>query len=102
MRLGDDMESAEKGVFVKFNCPISGHLIPMEAMGKQAVVEGTLTAEVVTEDEARHLAEDAGKSAEEIAKIMGDSVRLRVASPAARIFGIEAAVEMPKATSQPK
>ena len=78
----------EQEVFVKFTCPIEGHLIPMEAVGHSVVVEGTVAVETVSEDEARHLAEDAGKTAEEIAEIKGDRVQVRLRSPAARVLGI--------------
>ena len=91
MRIAESADSADS-VFVKFNCPISGHLIPMEAMGKEAVVEGSLTVEVVSEEEARHMAEDAGKTPEEIAEIKGETIRLRVASPGARVFGIDSSM----------
>ena len=40
------------------------------------------------EDEARHYAEDAGKSQEEIAKIAGNQKVVRISSPAARVVGI--------------
>jgi len=75
-------------LFVKFTCPVSGRLIPMEAVGHQAVVEGTLTVGEITEAEARHYAEDAGKSPEEIAKIVGPQKELWMASPAAMVRGI--------------
>lgn len=72
-------------VFVKFTCPIKGRLIPMEAAGKRAVVEGTLEVKEISEEEARHYAEDDGASPEEIAKIVGPQKTVRISSPAARI-----------------
>ena len=91
----------EPNVFVKFTCPVGGRLIPMEAEGKEAIVEGTLMVEVVSEDEARHYAEDAGRSPEEIAKIVGEQHRLRLASPAARVMGVEAPPAEEGSTTRP-
>lgn len=81
-------ESADS-LFVKFTCPVRGRLIPMAAVGHEAIVEGTLEVSKITEAEARHYAEDAGKSAAEIAKIVGDRDQLRMKSPAAQIVGLE-------------
>ncbi|MBK8914751.1 MAG: DUF4920 domain-containing protein [Phycisphaerales bacterium] len=77
------------GLFVKFVCPIEGRLIPTEAVGKPVIVEGTLVVEMVDEDEARHIAEEAGKSAEEIRKIVGPQKRMRMSAPAAVIMGLK-------------
>jgi hypothetical protein len=79
---------SEESVFVKFTCPVEGRLIPVEAVGHEVVVEGTVEVEMMTEDEARHYAEDAGKSEEEIARIVGDQKVVRISSPAARVVGI--------------
>ncbi|MFQ5461680.1 MAG: DUF4920 domain-containing protein [Phycisphaerae bacterium] len=79
---------ANETVFVKFTCPVEGRLIPKEAVGHDAVVEGTLKVETMTQADARHYAEDAGKSAAEIAKIVGDQQQLRMMAPAARIYGM--------------
>ncbi len=43
--------------------------VPMDCGGKEAVMEGVAKRTVVGVDELRHLAEDAGKSAEEVAAI---------------------------------
>jgi len=75
-------------VFVKFTCPVKGRLIPTEAVDCQAVVEGTFTVSTIPEAEARHYAEDAGKSADEIARIVGPQHQLRLQSPAAMIRGV--------------
>ncbi|MEE9297321.1 MAG: DUF4920 domain-containing protein [Phycisphaerae bacterium] len=86
MRMGTDR--SDETVFVKFNCPIEGRLIPMEAIGHQAIVEGTLRVAEVSQAEARHYAEDAGKSPDQIAGIVGGQKQLRMTSPAARVTGI--------------
>lgn len=83
MRLTD--AAVGETLFVKFTCPIEGRLIPMDAVGKKAVVEGTLQVETMTEAEARHYKEDAGASPDEIKKIVGPQKVLRMRSPAAWI-----------------
>jgi len=75
-------------LFVKFTCPVEGRLIPMEAVGHDAVVEGTLNVKEIPESEARHYKEDAGASADEIAKIVGPQKQVSIQSPAARIIGL--------------
>lgn len=72
-------------VFVKFTCPVEGRLIPMDAVGRTAIVEGTAKVEEVSEAEARHYAEDGGATPEEIAKIVGPQKQIRIDSPAAEI-----------------
>ena len=86
VRLADD-ESPEAGktVFVKFTCPVEGFLIPKESVGRPASVRGQVVVEQMPEDEARHMAEDAGKSAEEVAAIVGPQTTVRVMSPVARV-----------------
>ncbi len=77
--------SASETLFVKFTCPIDGHLVPMEAKGRRAIVEGTLELKEISQDEARHYAEDAGKSKEDIAKIVGPQKIIKLNAPAAII-----------------
>jgi len=78
------------GLMVRFTCPINGRLIPMEAIGKDAVVEGTVKVVEESEAEARHLKEDAGASPAEIAKVVGPQKRVTIAAPAAKVFGLSA------------
>jgi hypothetical protein len=78
-------DGAKEPVFVKFTCPIEGRLIPADAVGRMAFVEGTIEVKTLSEDEARHYAEDSGKSAAEIAKIVGPQKQIRVKSPSAKI-----------------
>ena len=75
-------------VFVKFTCPIEGRLIPMDAAGKDAVVEGTIEVTEISEEEARHYREDAGATPEELEKIVGPQRTIRIQSPAALIQGL--------------
>jgi hypothetical protein len=79
---------ADETIFVKFTCPVEGRLIPMEAAGRRAIVEGTLVVDEISEEEARHYKEDANASPEEIAKIVGPQKMVRMNSPAARILGM--------------
>ncbi len=72
-------------LFVKFTCPVNGRLVPMDAVGRLAIVEGVLELKEISEDEARHYAEDSGKSAEEIAKIVGPQQIVKLNSPSAII-----------------
>lgn len=86
IRLG--CKSTDETLFVKFTCPMKGRLVPMEAVGHRAVVEGTLELQEISEEEARHYKEDAGASPEEIAKIVGPQKITRMKSPAALIEGV--------------
>ncbi|MCU0425004.1 MAG: DUF4920 domain-containing protein [Candidatus Kapabacteria bacterium] len=49
-----------------------GFFMPKDLAGKTIIAEGLVTEEVLKEADARHYAEDAGKSKEEIEKIKGD------------------------------
>ena len=46
-----------------------GFFVPKNASGKAAVIDGWAYKELVSVDELKHFAEDAGQSQEEIAKI---------------------------------
>ncbi len=80
----------EKGdtLFVKFTCPVDGRLVPMEAAGKLAVVEGTLKVSQISEADARHYKEDAGAPPAEVAKIIGPQKMVNLRAPAALIQGV--------------
>ena len=54
-------------MFVKFKD--YGFFVPKDIAGRQVVMEGTAYREITSVDELRHLAEDAGKSKEEIEAI---------------------------------
>ncbi len=75
-------------VFVQFNCPIEGRLIPTEAVGHPVTVEGKLNVTEITEEAARHFAEDAGAGPDKIARIVGPQKQVQIASPAARVSGL--------------
>ncbi len=77
-----------RAVFVKFTCPIEGRLVPMEATGQEAIAAGRLEVREVDEDTARHLAGEAGATAEEIEAISGPQPMLWLGAPSARVFGL--------------
>ena len=49
-----------------------GFFMPKNLVGRKVALEGVLTEETLSEKDARHYAEDAGKSPKEIAAIVGD------------------------------
>ncbi|HMO25152.1 MAG TPA: DUF4920 domain-containing protein [Tepidisphaeraceae bacterium] len=83
IRMNDE---AGNSLFVKFTCPVEGRLIPVDAVGKTAVVEGKLMVKMISEDEAKHYAEESGKPEEELAKIKGPQRQVSLAGPSARIW----------------
>jgi len=86
------MEMADAGtqqpLFVKFTCPVEGRLIPVAAIGKPVIVEGTVVVKEISEDDARHLKEESGATAAEVAKIVGPQRQITLESPAARVAGL--------------
>lgn len=62
-----------------------GFFMPKDLAGHVVVVQGVLSEEVLTQDEARHYAEDAGKSKREIARIKGDRRELSFEATGVRI-----------------
>ena len=77
-------------LFVKFTGPIEGRLIPLEAAGHRATVEGTVELAETSAGEARHDREDAGAADadEESTSIAGPQRQLRMTSAAASIEGL--------------
>ena len=76
---------ADEALFVKFTCPVEGRLVPMEAQGRLAIVEGTLEVNEISEEMARHYAEEGKAPAAEVAKIVGPQKQIQLNSPAAKI-----------------
>lgn len=68
------LDAGEEEVFVKFKD--YGFFVPKDASG-EAIVEGKAYLEEVTVDELQHMAEDAGKTKEEIAAITTPKRELR-------------------------
>jgi hypothetical protein len=82
------MADGGKELFVKFTCPIDGRLIPTNAVGKRAIAQGELAIKEISEGDARHIAEEGGKSAEEVARIVGPQKQVTLKSPGAVVFGV--------------
>ena len=68
------LDIADEEVFVKFKD--YGFFVPTDASG-EAIVEGKAYLEEVSVDELKHMAEDAGKSEDEIAAITSPKKELR-------------------------
>lgn len=69
----DNVESEE--LFVKFKD--YAYFMPLDATGKEVIVEGWAYREITSVDELRHYAEDEGKSKEEIEKITEPTEELK-------------------------
>ena len=67
--LGDDKE-----MLVRFKD--YGFFVPMNSDGSPAIIEGVAKKTVISVDDLKHLAQDAGKSEEEIAAITEPEVKL--------------------------
>jgi len=67
MNLVDNQSQTDEQLFVKFKD--YAFFVPKDISGKEVLIEGVAYREETTVDELRHYAEDAGKSAEEIAAI---------------------------------
>ena len=81
-------DTTGKPMFVKFTCPVEGRLIPMAAVGKPVVVEGTVTVKEISEEQARHYKAESGATPEEVAAIKGPQKQITIESPAARVAGL--------------
>lgn len=64
----------EETIMVRFKD--YGFFMPLDSKGKDVIVEGKAFVKEVSVDELKHYAEDAGKSAEEIAKITEPKLEL--------------------------
>ena len=64
------------GVSVRITFKDYGFFVPKDIAGKTIIAEGLVTEEVTKEADARHYAEDAGKSKAEIEKIKGDQKQI--------------------------
>lgn len=78
------MQDGGEEIFVKFKD--YAFFAPRHLSGHDVLLEGTVTYSIVREAERRHMAEDAGMSPEEIAKITGDENELRMMAHAMRII----------------
>jgi len=64
-----------------------GFFVPKDIAGREVVMQGKAYREVTPVDELRHLAEDAGKSAEEIAAITDPKVELKFMADGVKLLG---------------
>ncbi len=78
------MEDSGEELFVKFKD--YAFFAPRHLAGHDVLLEGVVSHDVVKEAERRHMAEDAGKSKEEIAAIKGDKTELRMMARSMRII----------------
>jgi len=82
-------DGADQGLFVKFPDPAEGRLIPLDAVGKRAAVEGIVKVRDIPPEVAKHYAEESGATAEQLAKITGPQKQITLASPSAQVEGVE-------------
>jgi hypothetical protein len=86
-----------KGCWMKMDCGNGeemmvsfkdyGFFVPFDISGKEVVIEGTAEMKEVSVDELRHLAEDAGKTAEEIEAITESKNELNFVADGVIIVG---------------
>jgi hypothetical protein len=74
-----------KKLFVKFH--EYGFFMPLDLAGKTVVMKGKAFREETSVDELRHYAEDAGKSKEEISKIVESKVELKFMATGVKVKG---------------
>ena len=79
------MGNSRQRLRVKFICPIGDGLVPADAQGHQAMVEGRLSWITFTEQLARYYASDGGASPEEIAQIQGPQKMLTMVATGVQI-----------------
>jgi len=72
-------------VFVRFKD--YGFFVPRNAAGHRAVIHGVAEAKVVSVEELRHYAQDAGKTAEEIAAITAPGTQITFMAGSVEIAG---------------
>ena len=63
-----------------------GFFMPRNLVGKKIVASGVLSVETVTQADARHYAEDAGKPKSEIEKIVGDQQEISFEATGVRVL----------------
>ncbi len=63
-----------------------GYFMPLDLVGRTVVIEGTASVKEVSEDKRKHMAEDAGKSKEEIKKIKGSQKELQFIAAGVKVL----------------
>ncbi len=79
------MVLADSGTTVRVTFKGYGFFMPKNIHGKRVVVEGVLKESVLSQGDARHFAEDAGKPKSEIEKIIGDQHELSFEAVGVRV-----------------
>ena len=94
MPAGEKAASLTPGMdnaFIELVCDQAGQLVPKDSAGAVALVRGEVTVEETDEATARHYAQDAGASEDEVAKIVGPQKTVRVSSPGVAVVKADAA-----------
>lgn len=86
--LGAAEQSDQPALFVKLVCPIDGRMIPMEAVGREAAVDGELRRYTLDEATARSLAHDAGLDEAAVEVIRGPQQHDTIAAQSLVIEGL--------------
>lgn len=79
------LEKAD-GTTVMVKSKDHAYFLPQNLVGKTVVVEGTAAVKEVSEETRKHLAEDAGKSGEEIKKIKGTQKEMQVVAKGVEVL----------------
>ena len=95
MKLAHNAEDKGEGLLVVFTFDRTKYRVPPEAVGKEALVEGTLKVEDVSEAQRREFAKRRGMPDEELAKISGSKKSIRLECPSATIYGVEPGTPVP-------
>lgn len=90
MSLADD-KGDEDALFVQFTYDLTKARIDPQSRGHKVVADGKLVVQEVPEGQRKHLAQEAGLSAEEVAKISGSEMRVTLECPSAVIKGVKPA-----------
>jgi hypothetical protein len=76
-------------VFIKFTDPSTGRLVPMEAVGHDAVIEGVVKVGQMSQAAARHFKMDAGAPKEEVEKVVGPQPQIALGEASVLVRGVE-------------
>lgn len=88
---GSNTQAAGGDVFIKFQDPSTGRLVPMEAIGHEVTAEGVVKVGQMSEAAARHYKKDSGASDDEVAKIVGPQKQVVLVKPSVAIEGVASA-----------
>lgn len=86
-----DHKGDKDTLFVQFTYDLTKERIDPQSRGHKVVADGKLVVQDVPEGQRKHMAQEAGLSAEEIAKIHGSEKRVTLECPSAVIKGVKTA-----------